>query len=129
MPSTCISVRRAWPAAQRAQLIAAVQAALIEGLRIPEQDRCVRLQAFAPEDFAVKPQSGEYFTLVEVDLFPGRSLDAKRRCYQAMVRNLGALGIPAAEVKVVLREVPQDNWGIRGGRPASEVDLGFKVEV
>ena len=21
------------------------------------------------------------------------------------------------------------NWGIRGGKPASEVDLGFKVEV
>jgi hypothetical protein len=29
----------------------------------------------------------------------------------------------------VLNEVPLENWGIRGGQPASEVDLGFKVNV
>jgi hypothetical protein len=29
----------------------------------------------------------------------------------------------------VLNEVPFDNWGIRDGQPASQVDLGFKVNV
>jgi phenylpyruvate tautomerase PptA (4-oxalocrotonate tautomerase family) len=32
-------------------------------------------------------------------------------------------------VFIVLNEIPLDNWGIRGGIPASEVDLGFKVGV
>jgi hypothetical protein len=30
---------------------------------------------------------------------------------------------------VLLRESGADNWGIRGGVPASQVDLGFKVDV
>ncbi len=122
MPSTLISVRRDWPASERAALIAAVHAALVEGLKIPEHDRCIRLQVFAVGDFAVMPQCSEYFTLIEIDLFPGRSLEAKRRLYQAMVRNLDALGVPAVDVRVVLREIPPDNWGIRGGVPASDVD-------
>ncbi len=129
MPSTLISVRRQWPAAARRALIDAVHAALVEGLKIPEHDRCLRLQVFAADDFAVMPSCSEHYTLVEVDLFPGRSLEAKRACYQAMVRRLAALGIPAQDVRVVLREVPADNWGIRGGQAASDVDLGFKVNV
>jgi hypothetical protein len=27
------------------------------------------------------------------------------------------------------QEPPLDNWGIRGGQPASEVDLGFNLQV
>jgi hypothetical protein len=30
---------------------------------------------------------------------------------------------------IILLEPPMDNWGIRGGKPASEVDLGFKIDV
>jgi hypothetical protein len=45
------------------------------------------------------------------------------------VENLGKLGIPADHVKILLRESPAENWGIRGGMPASEVELGFKVDV
>ncbi len=129
MPSTLISVRREWPAAQRQQLIEAVHAALVEGLQIPDRDRCLRLQRFDADDFAVMPQCTEFFTLVEVDLFPGRTLAAKRACYQAMVRNLAALGIPAEDVRVVLREVPADNWGIRGGIPGSEIGQVRGIQV
>ena len=37
---------------------------------------------------------------VEVDLFSGRSLDAKKALYRAIVTNLGRLGIPAEGFKV-----------------------------
>ena len=52
-----------------------------------------------------------------------------RALYRALVRNLGKLGIPSDHVKVLLRESDAENWGIRGGVPASEVDLGFKIDV
>ena len=45
------------------------------------------------------------------------------------MRNLGDLGVAPDDVFVILREPPMENWGIRGGVPASEVDLGFEVEV
>ena len=36
-------------------------------------------------------------------------------------------GVAPTDVFVVLHEPPMDNWGIRGGQMASEVDLGFEV--
>ena len=62
-------------------------------------------------------------------LFPGRSRQAEHRLYQGLVRNFGRLGVAPTDVFVVLDEPPMDNWGIRGGQMASEVDLGFEVQV
>jgi hypothetical protein len=42
---------------------------------------------------------------------------------------VGELGIPRDHVMIVLHEVPRENWGIRGGQAACDVDLGFKVGV
>lgn len=50
--------------------------------------------------FATPPEKDERSTLVEVDLFSGRSLDAKKALYRAIVTNLGRLGIPAEGFKV-----------------------------
>lgn len=88
-----------------------------------------RLVVREPHRFVSPPGLGDRYTLVEIDLFPGRSVDAKRRLYKALVRNLGALGIPGDHVKVLLRESATENWGIRGGIPASDVDVGFRIEV
>jgi hypothetical protein len=41
----------------------------------------------------------------------------------------GRPSVAPTDVFVVLQEPPMDNWGIRGGRMASEVDLGFEVQV
>jgi hypothetical protein len=56
-------------------------------------------------------------------------MDAKRSLYQAIVRNLVPLGVPALDIKITLIEIPPENWGLRGGMPASEIDLGFKILV
>ena len=129
MPSTLVSVFRRYDAAQRSALLEAVQSALVEAIRIPEGDRCVRLASFAAEDVLLKPGQTENFTLVEVSLFSGRSLEAKRALYQTLVRRLSALGIAAGDVKIVLHEVPAENWGLRGGQMAADIDLGFEVNV
>jgi hypothetical protein len=49
--------------------------------------------------------------------------------YKAIVKNLSEIGVPATDIKIVVVEVPAENWGLRGGLPASEIDLGFKVDV
>ncbi len=128
MPNTTIETRTGWIADAPA-VIEAVQAALREALRLPEWDRTLRLIEHAADHFAVPPGRGPRYTLIEVTMFSGRSLAAKRALYQAIVRNLGTLGVPPEDIKITLVEVPPENWGIRGGRPASEVDLGFAIEV
>ena len=102
---------------------------MMQGLKIPEWDKTIRLVVHKPHRFPQAPGKDERYTLVDIDLFSGRSLEAKKALYQAIVRNLGPFGIPGDQVKILLRESPAENWGIRGGVPASEVDLGFEVNV
>jgi phenylpyruvate tautomerase PptA (4-oxalocrotonate tautomerase family) len=128
MPIATIEIRRKCSAAEEAAIVDAVHAALVAALKVPPEDRTVRLVVHEPHRFAVDPDKGDRFTLVSIDLFAGRSLQAKRALYAALADNLGALGIPADHVKVLLREVTRENWGIRG-IPASEVDLGFEINV
>jgi phenylpyruvate tautomerase PptA (4-oxalocrotonate tautomerase family) len=128
VPNTLIATRAGWikdPAA----VTEAIQSALREALKIPEWDRTLRLIEHPASHFAVPPGRGEKFTLVEVTMFSGRSMAAKRALYQAIVRNLGALDVPPLDIKIALIEAPPENWGIRGGMPASEIELGFKIDV
>ena len=62
-------------------------------------------------------------------MFAGRSMDTKRRLYQALVDGLTALDVPRNDILIVLHEAPMHNWGVNGGAPASEVDVGFKVDI
>jgi phenylpyruvate tautomerase PptA (4-oxalocrotonate tautomerase family) len=78
MPSTLISIRRPRPPAERVAIIEAVQAALVEAIRIAPGDRCVRVQSFDAADFIVAATRSENFTLVEVSMFSGRSMEAMR---------------------------------------------------
>lgn len=112
-------------------LMEAVQSALVSAFRIPASDRAVRLMVYEPHRMMVPPglQQPELFTQVCIDAFEGRSLDAKRALYKAIVTNLEGLGIPKTHVKILLRELPRENWGIRGGQAASDIDIGFKIDV
>lgn len=128
MPSTRI-VTGAWARGNEQQVIDAVQSALLPALKISDYDRDVVIDVYEAAERIVPTGRSQHYTRVEVVMFSGRSIDAKRRLYEALVANLSALGVAATEVKIVLLEVPAENWGIRGGKPASEVDLGFKVDV
>ena len=129
MPLVKIEARRgASPETKRA-LLDAVHAALVEVFKIPDRDRHQRFVEYAPEDFEIPDGKSERFTIVEIDAFAGRSLDAKRALYQEIVTRFEAAGVPKNDVMIVLRDVPRENWGLRGGRAACDVDLGFEVQV
>ena len=102
--------------------------ALLDAFKIPENDRNQRIFEFEPENFDIPEEKTSNYTMIEIDVFPGRSLDAKRKLYQKIVQNLNEQ-IQPNDILVVLKEPPLDNWGVRGGMPASEIDLGFKLDV
>jgi len=56
-------------------------------------------------------------------------VQAKRNLYTEIVDRLAALGIPRDHVLINLNEIQAENWGIRGGQAACDVDLGFDVHV
>jgi phenylpyruvate tautomerase PptA (4-oxalocrotonate tautomerase family) len=129
MPLAKIEVRRSRPPSEVKALIDAVYQAQREALKVPEGDRQIRYIEHKAEHFAVPPGKTENYTLIEITLFPGRSLDAKRILYRSIVQRFGELGISPTDIFIVLNEPPLDNWGIRGGVPASEVEIGFNINV
>ena len=118
MPSVLIEVRKRYPQEEEIALMEAVHAALREAFRILPHDKNIRLIVHEPHRFACPPdrEKPEFYTHISIDAFAGRSLDAKRNLYMAIVKNLEPFGIPKNHVKILLREIPRENWGIRGGQ-------------
>lgn len=131
MPAALIEVRRPYTDADEVAMLDAVQGALVAAFRIPPEDRNIRLIAHEPHRFACSPRLAdpERFTLVSIDCFAGRSVDAKRRLYAEIVERLSPFGIPRDHIMITVRDIPAESWGIRGGQAACDVDLGFEVRT
>ena len=129
MPLTKIEVCKRWLPVQVQTIIEAVYLAQREALKVLEGDRQIRFVEHCPEHFHIPAGKSGNYTVVEINIFLGRSIEAKRALYKAIVRNLGRVGIDPSDILIVLHEIPLENWGIQGGVLASEVDLGFKVNV
>ena len=128
MPISKIEVLRPRPPEEVAALIDAVYRAQLEALKVPEDDKQIRYVEHRREHFPVPPGKTENYTFVEIQIFPGRSLEAKRNLYAGIASRFAALGIAPGDLTIVLHEPPLQNWGVRG-QPASEIDLGFKLDV
>ena len=93
------------------KLIEAVQSALVAAFRIPDGDRDVVLDLYGENRRIVAAGCSERYTRVEIVGIAACSLDAKRAVFRAIADNLEAVGLP------------------RTGVLASEVDIGFKINV
>jgi phenylpyruvate tautomerase PptA (4-oxalocrotonate tautomerase family) len=128
MPIAKIEVLRHRPPHEVAAFIDAVYQAQLEALKVPVWDKQIRYIEHKPEHFPIPPNHTENYTFIEILIFPGRSLTAKRNLYASIVLRLGELGVAASDINIALLEPPLDNWGIRG-LPASEIDLGINLNV
>ena len=131
MPSVLIEVRQQYPQETETGIMEAVHSALRDSFKIMPGDRNVRLIVHEPHRFECPPdrEKPEFYTHISIDCFAGRSLEAKRSLYQNIVNNLEKFGVPNDHVKIMLREITAENWGIRGGKAACDVDLGFEVKI
>ncbi len=128
MPCVRIATGK-WAAGSGMKLIEAVQSALVLAFRIPEGDRDVVLDLYDDSRRIVATGRSERYTRIEIIGIAARSMEAKRALFKAVADNLEAVGVPRHETRIFLIEPPAESWGIKGGVPASEVDLGFKIDV
>lgn len=129
MPLVKIETREGRSAEAKKALLDAVHDALVESFEIPEDDRQQRILEYPAESFEVPPDKSANHVLITIDAFPGRSVRAKQKLFKGIVARLGSLGVDPVDVLIVLNEPPLENWGIRGGQSAAEVDLGFALDV
>ena len=128
MPFVRIEVIEGRTPAEKRALLDAVHESLLEALKVPDWDNNQRILEYRADEYDIPPSCTAKRTYIEITMFPGRSVDAKRKLYQLLVDRLEALGTPRRDVIVVLNEPAMANFGI-AGRPASEIDLGFDVNV
>ena len=129
MPHAVVHRLRTAQPENRRGVIEAVNRAMIEALRVPDDSHPVRLCEYESDAFLIPSGSSGSFTLIEATIFPGRTPETKRRLYTGLIDRMKGLGVAARDVRIVLYEVPLENWGLSGGTPASEIDLGFEVTI
>jgi len=129
MPLVRIEIQAGFDAGYKKAIMDAVHDSLVTSLKIPDTDRRQRLTEYKPQDFEHTGRSEKY-TIIEITMFLGRSPEAKRDLYKTLNAKLVKNpGIPAEDITIVIHEPPLENWGIRGGFAASDIDLGFKINV
>ena len=77
MPSTRITTGT-WAQGHEAEVIESVQSALLTSLKIPDWDRDITLDLHDMKTRIVPTGRSERYTCIEVVMFAGRSLHAKR---------------------------------------------------
>jgi phenylpyruvate tautomerase PptA (4-oxalocrotonate tautomerase family) len=115
--------------AMKAELSDIIHECLSLTFGLPKDKRFQRFFRLAPEDFVYPEGRSERYTIVEVSLFEGRSVEAKKAFIRALYERTGArLGLSANDLEITLFETPRHNWGIRGV-PGDELTLDYAVRV
>ena len=129
MPITKIELSKKWDDLDKELLASFVHETMVEVLKIPEHDRLIRITEYNENSFYCQKNGSDNYVLIEISMFPGRSLEAKRQLYKQLCHGMAKFGISVEDTRVVLHEVPMDNWGIRGGQAGSDIVLGFNTNV
>ncbi|TAG47667.1 MAG: tautomerase family protein [Betaproteobacteria bacterium] len=107
----------------------AVHGAIVEALAYPPEKKFHRLFALEADEFVFPADRSNRYTIIEISMFEGRSVDAKKTLIRTLFSAIErATGITPHDVEITLFETPKHHWGIRG-MCGDELALGYKVNV
>jgi phenylpyruvate tautomerase PptA (4-oxalocrotonate tautomerase family) len=114
----------------RRQLVSdVIHSCVVEAFQYPVSKRFHRFIYFDEEDFIYPGDRTEDYIIIEISLFEGRSVAAKKMLYSLLFKRFAeTLKIDPNDVEITLTETPKINWGIRG-KAGDELELGYKAEV
>lgn len=114
---------------QRERLSNTIHGCLVDAFALPEDKRFHRFFPLAAEDFIFPAGRSERYTILEIYMFEGRSVAAKKQLLRLLFERFSAeLGYDVNDLELTLLETPRANWGIRG-LPGDELTLPYKVQV
>ena len=106
----------------------AIHAAAVDAFQLPPAKRFHRFVPLEPGWLLAPQDRTEDYTIIEVSMFEGRSVDAKKAFIRKVYEQTTPLGLAVEDVEITITETPRENWGIRG-RPGDELDLPYRVDV
>lgn len=113
----------------REALSHAIHTAIMDALAYPPEKKFQRFLPLDSENFIYPADRSAHYIIIEISMFEGRSVEAKKQLLRALFRNIkDQVGIAPQDVEITLFETPKHHWGIRGV-PGDELALNYTVEV
>jgi phenylpyruvate tautomerase PptA (4-oxalocrotonate tautomerase family) len=113
----------------RSKLSDCLHSCVVEALNYPENKRAHRFFYLDEGDFYYPEGRTQQYTIIEISLFEGRSIEAKKALYQLIFSRFEQnLNILPNDVEITLTETPLHNWGIRG-KSGDELVLNYPLAV
>jgi hypothetical protein len=120
---------RAQLAPRRAAVSDCIHACVMEVLGMPADKRAHRFFLFDKEDFIAPAGRSDAYTIIEIQLMSGRTLETRKRLVRRIFERFGAdLGIAPQDVEITLIESEPANWGFRGLH-GDEAQLNYAIKV
>jgi len=111
------------------QLSNVIHSVLMDVLGLPETKRFHRYFPMDAEDFQYPPDRSAAYTIVEISMFEGRSVETKKDLIQQLCKQINEkLMLSVHDLEITIFETPRAHWGIRG-MTGDELELNYNVEV
>ena len=111
------------------QLSDVIHQCLYDAIGTPENKRFQRFFPMAAEDFYFPDSRSDRYLIIEIVMFEGRSVPTKKKLIHLLFERLHqVLELDPQDVEIVMFDLPQHNWGIRG-LPGDELMLNYVVDV
>lgn len=105
-----------------------IHACLVEALKLPEEKKFQRFISLNAEDFIYPTDRTPKYTIIEISMFEGRTIEAKKKLIALLYEKLTSIGYEPNDIEITIFETPKHNWGIRGVA-GDEIVLSYKTDV
>ncbi len=113
----------------RERLSDVIHECVVEALQLPPDKRAHRFFLMDADDMFCPGGRTDAYTIIEITLIAGRSVDAKKRLIRLLFDKIRVqIGIQHQDVEICIQESPACNWGVRGMH-GDEVKLNYKIDV
>lgn len=113
----------------REQVSAIIHNGIVEAFQYPKEKKAHRFIYIEEDSFFYFEERTHKHTIIEINIFEGRSLAAKKKLYRLLFEQFEKeLQILPIDLEITLFESPLHNWGIRG-KSADELALNYKVTI
>jgi phenylpyruvate tautomerase PptA (4-oxalocrotonate tautomerase family) len=113
----------------KARLSEVIHSCVVDALHYPVDKRAHRFFPIDAADFFYPAGRTERYTIIEISMFEGRTVETKKRLIRLLFERIGnELDLASQDIEITITETPRHNWGFRG-LPGDEIDLTYKVTV
>ncbi|GIP27223.1 tautomerase [Paenibacillus sp. J23TS9] len=106
-----------------------IHSCIIDAFQYPVKKKFHRFFNLEREDFIYPEDRSDRYTIIEISIFEGRSVEAKKMLIKLLFERIyHEAQIDMNDLEITIFETPKHQWGIRG-LPGDELQLNYNVNV